>query len=156
MKLSIARAIHRHAQKTPLMALKCIQEEGEGEFENGYWQMVLDGQEYNHYAISATYRQEGQYHVAHCVYGSSYGEGDSPKAAMSNFIERAPKIKADLIERKKKRKLAAKIVEKYGPGPEVTQEGATWVARLDGEIVGKAANYTAAMKMGERAEKAQA
>jgi hypothetical protein len=146
MKLSQARAIHAEAQKTPLISVGKVTSDRFGSQADlailgdnlGYW---LNG------------NADGtKWWVAHFVYGGNYAEGATPKEAALAF---AKKLKW-LPEKRKQRRLAAKIVEKYGIGPVVTQEGPTWVARLNGEVVGKAANYNAAMKMGLRAEKAGA
>lgn len=144
MKLSHARAIYQHSQKTPLIQIFGEKGDEFGRTANVYF----DG---DHCGYGLMGNADGtEWWVAHFVYGGSYAEGATKKEAVLAFAEkRLPWIK----ERAKSRKLAAKIVAKYGVGPIVEQEGGTWVARIDGEVVGKAANYSAAMKIGLRAEK---
>jgi len=143
MKLSQARAIHRNSQKTPLIAVGNEQ----GDKYGRQAEMQICGDNLGYYLMGNV--ESTKWWVAHFVYGGSYAEGASPKEAAQAF---ANKLKW-LPEEKKKRRLAAKIVEKYGEGPVVTQEGPTWIARLQGEIVAKAQNYSAAMKMAMRVEK---
>lgn len=144
MKLSHARAIYQQSQKTPLIQIFGERGNEFGRTANVYF----DG---DHCGFGLQGNADGtEWWVAHYVYGGSYAEGATKKEAALAFAnKRLPWLK----ERAKSRKLAAKIVEKYGIGPVVAQEGTTWVARLDGKVVGKAANYSAAMKIGLRAEK---
>jgi hypothetical protein len=144
MKLSIARAIHRGAQNMPLIAVGEVTKDRFGCSAD----ISILGDNMGYYLMGSADGTE--WWVAHFVYGGSYAEGTTPKEAALAF---AQKIKW-LPEKVKQRKLAARIVAKYGIGPVITQEGPTWVARLDGVVVGKAANYNAAMKMGLRAESA--
>lgn len=143
MKLSVARAIHTRAQKTPLIR---IYDERGDEFGRSAT-FELDG-DTGHFYLQGD-ADGGEWWVAHCVYGGAYSKGATKKEAVVNFCNERAKW---VLKEAKQRKLAAKIVAKYGIGPVVEQEGATWVARLNGEVVGKAANYSAAMKMGQRAE----
>jgi len=146
MKLSVARAIHKQAQNTPVVSVGKVTNDKFGSDAS----FAILGDNMGYYLAG---NAEGtKWWLAHFVYGGSYAEGATPKEAALAF---AKKLKW-LPEEIKKRKLAAKIVAKYGTGPVVTQEGATWVATLDGEVVGKAANYRAAMTIGLRAEKAMA
>jgi hypothetical protein len=145
MKLSTARAIHRSAQKIPL--IKIFDEKGDEFGRSAHVQFEGD-----HQGFYLQGNAEGtEWWIAHFVYGGAYATGSTKAEAVKNFVNaKMPWV----LELAKKRKLAARIVEKYGEGPVVERnENGTYVATLNGEVVGKAANYQAAMKMGERAEK---
>jgi len=142
MKLSTARSIYQHAKKTPLLWVgKAISDKF-----GSHADMKILG---DHHGYFLQGNAEGtEWWVAHCVYGGSYAEGNTRQEALLNFANKQSWVK----ETAKKRKLAEKIVNKYGEGPIVEKEGNTYVARLSGKVVGKAENYSAALKMGERAE----
>jgi hypothetical protein len=142
MKLSVARAIHRQAQKTPVISVGKVTTTQFG--SDAEFAILGDNMGYH---LSGN-KEGTKWWLAHFVYGGSYAEGATPKEAAVAFAKRLKWLPEEI----KRRKLAAKIVGIYGPGPEVTEEGPTWVARLDGEIVAKAENYCAAMKMAERVE----
>lgn len=142
MKLSAARYIHKNGQENPLLWIGPVTSDKFGSQAD----MKVCGDNLGYYLMG---NAEGtEWHVAHFVYGGSYAQGATPKEALMNF---ASKIKW-LPEEKKKRKIAAKIVEKYGIGPVIEKEGNTWVARIDGKVVAKAEQPVAARKMAERYE----
>lgn len=105
MKLSVARAIHKQAQVTPL--IRIYDEKGDKfgrlasvQFNGDHQGFFLQG------------NPEGtRWWIAHFVYGGCYAEGATKKEAAVNFAEkRLPWLK----KRAQERALAAKIVAQYG------------------------------------------
>ena len=145
MKLSEARAIHRDAQTRPSLWV------GKAQF-NDYGasaELKIMGENQGYHLQGS--KDGKEWWVAHFVYGGAYAKGSTRQEALMNFAKRFKGLK----EKIKRRKLAEKIVKKYGIGPVIENEGNTWVARLNDEIVAKAATYQSAMKMALRVEKEQ-
>jgi hypothetical protein len=94
-----AKAIVEHAAKFPLVGFD----------EHG--NVCLNGYRIGHF--HAYDLNDGDWCIAHYVYGGDYGRGASRKEALLSFLENNPKIKEQVIELKKWRKKAQAIVEKY-------------------------------------------
>ena len=104
MKLSVARAICETAKQIPLLEVKNITSDKFGSSAT----MYICGDHRGYYLQGNS--EGSEWWVAHFVYGGAYAEGSTPQEAAVNF---ANKLKW-VVEEKRRRKLAAKIVEKYG------------------------------------------
>lgn len=144
MKLSVARAIYKRAQTIPLIYIG----KATGDQFGQQASVEFDGDNLGYYLQGSA--DGSKWWIAHFVYGGAYAEGTTKKQAALAFAKRLKW----LPEKAKQRKLAEKIVAKYGIGPIIEQkDNGVWTATIDGNIVAKAATYQAAQTMAERFEK---